>query len=534
MFHRKALESLPVSLSLNDWIDLIFGHKQTGKAAVDSLNVFYILTYENTIDLQKIENLQEKNGILDQINEFGQTPRQLFNKPHPLRKKLEKCEALFYDLSSHVKSLNCVNIITFSNNSIVSFSDNSNISNNAIFDDKKLNIYQDFFIEKELSGLNFEKIAGLSTCMKLRATKASKEDLNNIRLYKLGACFFGNTSKTLNHTNCYNEIILSEEKPEENSEIIDVFSLHSLGFSEENLLFSSSNKKYLILGTKNGLIYVYKVIKKKENIRSEITSSCQFHRNSSSSIDNKTFEDRKKVLKNRISFKFAKIEKSSEITKNYEGGEIVLEEKIKCYYPVTRILINHEKWKNIAFMDRGEVIEEIINGEKNSSLLKRNKEKNARKLSCFSNDTKILVEFVSLLKGHFQRITCIRLYEVLFILLTGDEEGMVCLWDLEKGSLNIKIYSYHFIDKEVYKEVCKENAEEFWEVKDKKTGFNKILSRREGVGDLEVCEENGDWCFCSGSYVSVYNINGVLISVVERKREKLCRFTACLLTQVII
>jgi len=41
LIHRQALESDYVSANISAWIDLIFGFKQTGRAAIDAINVFH-------------------------------------------------------------------------------------------------------------------------------------------------------------------------------------------------------------------------------------------------------------------------------------------------------------------------------------------------------------------------------------------------------------------------------------------------------------------------------------------------------------
>ncbi|XP_058471810.1 neurobeachin-like protein 1 isoform X2 [Solea solea] len=83
--HRKALESDYVSAHLHEWIDLIFGFKQRGPAAVEALNVFYYCTYEGAVDLDSITDEKERKAVEGMINNFGQTPCQLLKEPHPVR-----------------------------------------------------------------------------------------------------------------------------------------------------------------------------------------------------------------------------------------------------------------------------------------------------------------------------------------------------------------------------------------------------------------------------------------------------------------
>ncbi|VFQ75698.1 unnamed protein product [Cuscuta campestris] len=87
--HRMALESEHVSAHLHEWIDLIFGYKQRGKEAILANNVFFYITYEGTVDIDKISDQVQQRATQDQIAYFGQTPSQLLTVPHIKRMPLK-------------------------------------------------------------------------------------------------------------------------------------------------------------------------------------------------------------------------------------------------------------------------------------------------------------------------------------------------------------------------------------------------------------------------------------------------------------
>ena len=81
-FVETCMKLLNCAPDIHKWIDLIFGFKETGEAAVEFKNLFLPSSYH---DCTPEDVDMEETAFASQVLNFGQCPIQLFTEPHPAR-----------------------------------------------------------------------------------------------------------------------------------------------------------------------------------------------------------------------------------------------------------------------------------------------------------------------------------------------------------------------------------------------------------------------------------------------------------------
>ncbi|CAG9580943.1 conserved hypothetical protein [Leishmania major strain Friedlin] len=87
---RYALECPYVVAHLHQWIDLVFGVRRRGPLALERYNVFQRMTYGEEVvqALKNAETPHDCDVIVAEVDNFGQTPLQLFQERHPSHHEL--------------------------------------------------------------------------------------------------------------------------------------------------------------------------------------------------------------------------------------------------------------------------------------------------------------------------------------------------------------------------------------------------------------------------------------------------------------
>ncbi|KAG5469209.1 hypothetical protein LSCM4_02607 [Leishmania orientalis] len=87
---RYALECPYVVEHLHQWIDLVFGVRRRGPLALERYNMFQRMTYGEEVvqALKSAETPHDCDVIIAEVDNFGQTPPQLFQERHPSHREL--------------------------------------------------------------------------------------------------------------------------------------------------------------------------------------------------------------------------------------------------------------------------------------------------------------------------------------------------------------------------------------------------------------------------------------------------------------
>lgn len=248
---RCFIESDYVSKNICKWIDLIFGYKQKGKEAEIANNLFVPSSYDN-FKLESVKNKEQRQYYLG-VAEFGLTPRQLFNKEFPTRKKKDiklvmdsiRENQLKYTsnkIKNQKKELNMLILKVINNEKVI-----------GVFDNYQYTIYK--FIQSSIdSKLHIDS----STKHLFNMNNPTASLILRYRPYPYASLIY-NSGKCIILSGYLDNKIFVIKLPENTgpSQIV----VYSNEFEDSSIINLAIDRddNFVFAGSKEGSVYIYKV-----------------------------------------------------------------------------------------------------------------------------------------------------------------------------------------------------------------------------------------------------------------------------------
>ena len=273
---RRYLETNYVASNLNKWIDLIFGINQKGEKAEENHNIFQAHTYEKNVKIDSVKDSDSRNALMRQY-EMGVTPIQIFDTES--KNKMNQNSTIDESKNIIVKAINSKLFDYLKNKHFEKSKNNNDNRKNSSF----LKILKIAFIENEKLKIFTNKnqwyiikieegeINNNAKLLKIEETKGGKYKNNSIKY----ACSYmiSNIETPIIIYNDYQNIlkggfwdgrlelnIINGDNKEEQA--YQNQTIYNPDYSPITIMKISRNEKFLLCGTKDGILISYKLNEK--------------------------------------------------------------------------------------------------------------------------------------------------------------------------------------------------------------------------------------------------------------------------------
>lgn len=404
--------------------------------------------------------------------------------------------------------------------------------------------FKDCLIKDENDWEFFENFKGLSSFVRKKPLELNtKEIQNNVIMAMKGSYLNGSDSNIINYDNFYKGLLVYEMK------LNEIKYLEFCSFDKEisKSFIISKGKNFLAFGDKFGFIEVYAMSQIQNQQKTSLNfpdlnlmkMSKQKKNDNNLQKYNFTFQNNELFLPKIEQTPLENIKRVSKIEiKKKENIEIQLQLKKSHKKHFIKLNPNENNKKNLKFFSSANIFnEDPLKSKKDFchfyEIINNNSIKNEVIPSELEKNTSQKLEFITVLAQHDSEVTFLEIAYSFSILISCDRQGILCLWEMKTWTLIQKIYSYHFKDLKIFKEICYYELNLYENFETKITSYHNTMTQRESAKNISICQENGEFALVSSNYISIYSINGVLISAMNTQQEKLPKFTTAYLFRVI-